>query len=117
MRALLLLPLLAACAAAPDGPGLFDDGVRPRSAILYRDTVTVAMSDGSLCAGVREGRAGPWSTVLAGCPHRWPVSVLRPAVVPRLPLMPAASDPWVTLSPPGTPPLGFAPAAAPAGGA
>lgn len=117
MRALLLLPLLAACAAAPRGPDHSVDEIRARSAILYRDTVTVAMSDGTLCAGVREGRAGPWSTVLSGCPHRWPVSVLRAATSPRLPLMPAASDPWVTLNLPGAPPLGFAPAARPAGGA
>lgn len=85
--------------------------------MLYRDTVTVEMSDGTLCAGVREGRAGPWSTVLSGCPNRWPVSVLRPAIAPRMPLVPAASEPWVMLSPPGAPPLGFAPAARSAGGA
>lgn len=117
MRALLLLPLLAACAAAPDAPPVRGAELRARSAILYRDTVTVTMSDGSLCAGVREGRAGPWSTTLSGCPHRWPVSVLRPSGAPRLPLAPAPSDPWVTLTPPGAPPMGFAPAARGAGGA
>lgn len=117
MRALLLVPLLAACAAAPDAPPLPGGGVGARSAILYRDTVTVAMTDGSLCAGVREGRAGPWRATLSGCPHRWPVSVQRAPEVPRLPLTPASSDPWVVLTPPGTPPVGFAPAAGGAGGA
>ncbi len=108
MRLLLLLPLLAACAApAPSAaPG---GGARPRAVTLYRDTVTVAMSDGTFCTGVREAEAGPWSTRLAGCPHGWPVTVVRTTERPRLPLAPTAGNPWVALQPPAGPPLGFSP--------
>lgn len=109
MRALLLLPILAACTDMPAVPGAPDGAAVPRSAVLYRDTVTVAMDDGALCAGVRPGGAGEWSTTLSGCPHAWPVEVRRPATAPRVPLMPADGDPWVVLSPPGRPALGFAP--------
>ncbi len=104
-----LLPalLLAACAAAPGTPVIEDPA--PRAVTLYRDTVTVEMPDGSLCTGVRPGRAGPWRTELAGCAHRWPVAVLRPTERPRLPLIAAPGAPWVKLSPPGAPVLGFGP--------
>lgn len=104
---LLLLPLLAACAAGPPrasapGPAM------PRAVTLYRDTVTARMPDGTLCAAVRGTGSGPWSTAFAGCPHPWPVRVLRPPARPRLALSPAAEAPWVTLEPPGGL-LGYAP--------
>ena len=104
-RALLLLPLLAACGApvsTPQGP------VGPREVTLYRDTVTARMSDGAFCTAVREDGAGPWRATLRGCPHGWPVEVRTPPPRPRVPLAPVAADPWVVLTAPGGP-LGFAP--------
>ena len=108
-RAAILL-LLAGCGAAPQvtAPG---GGAAPRSVTLFRDTVTVEMNDGALCTGPRRGRAGPWSTTLGGCPHPWPVDVLRPTTRPRLPLAPGTDAPWVTLTPPAGEPLGFGPRA------
>ncbi len=108
MRFVLLLPLLAAC-AAPTLPARSPQDARPAEVTLYRDTVTVAMSDGTLCAGVREADAGPWSTRLAGCPHGWPVQVNRTTQRPRLPLAPTRAEPWVALQPPAGPALGFSP--------
>ncbi len=109
----MLLPLLAACAASPPAadrlPAEPMPGVRATVVTLYRDTVTVAMSDGSLCTGVRAARSGPWSTRLAGCPHLWPVEVRRPALRPRVPLGPVERAPWVTVTPPGGGALGFGP--------
>lgn len=104
--ALLILPLVA---AACGGPGLSRDGglsaspVRPVAVTLYRDTVTARMSDGSLCTGVRESGAGPWATGLRGCPHGWPVEVMRPTSRPRMPLEPVPADPWVRLGAPQGP--------------
>ncbi|MBJ3762454.1 hypothetical protein ILP92_06820 [Maribius pontilimi] len=109
LRSLALLLALSACAAAP-GPDRPSGGsAAPRAVTLYRDTVVVQMSDGSLCTGVRAARAGPWETTLNGCPHTWPVAVKRPTTLPRLPLAPTEGDPWVRLSPPGNAPLGFGP--------
>lgn len=82
----------------------------PRVVTLYRDTVTVQMSDRTLCTAPRTARSGPWQTSLIGCPHTWPVAVLRPTARPRLPLVPGAGDPWVTITPPGDGALGFGPA-------
>ncbi|QFU07975.1 hypothetical protein PARPLA_02495 [Rhodobacteraceae bacterium THAF1] len=100
--------LLAACATAPDAPRVSSGSVSPRAVTLFADNVTARMSDGALCTAVREGRSGPWSATLSGCPHRWPVAVLRPSSRPRLPLVRSDADPWVTLGAP-TGPLGFAP--------
>ncbi|PZX18446.1 hypothetical protein LX81_01078 [Palleronia aestuarii] len=110
MRAILICLALGACGAAPDLSTVPPSGdVSPVAVTLYRDTVTARMSDGTLCTGVRDARSGPWRTAFGGCPHGWPVAVERTAPVPRLPLSPAASDPWVTVTPPGRGPLGFAP--------
>ncbi|EKE43943.1 hypothetical protein OCGS_1924 [Oceaniovalibus guishaninsula JLT2003] len=97
MRALILLITLAGCASTT--------AIAPREAVparvtLYRDTVTVEASDGALCTAVRPAGAGGWTGVLAGCPHPWPVAVLRPANRARVPLGPVAADPWVTVAPP-----------------
>ena len=108
MLRFLPLVLLAACAAAPDATRLPGGAVSPRAVTLFSDTVTARMSDGTLCTGVRQGRAGPWRTTLSGCPHRWPVDVQRPSPRPRLPLVRAEADPWVTLGAPSGP-LGYAP--------
>ena len=108
MLRILPILLLAACAAAPGRAPVAPGNVTPRNVTLFQDNVTVAMSDGRLCTAVREGRAGPWNATLSGCPHRWPVAVLRPSPRPRLPLAPSVADPWVTLDAPGGP-LGFAP--------
>ncbi|SHJ50543.1 hypothetical protein SAMN04488012_110117 [Palleronia salina] len=111
MRWIVLLACLATagCATGPAPSASGGAGVRPVAVTLFRDTVTARMSDGGLCTGVREGRAGPWSTTLAGCPQTWPVAVLRPTGRPRLPLAPAAEAPWVTITPPDRPALGFGP--------
>lgn len=45
--------------------------------ILYRDNLTVEMSDGRLCTGVRTGGLSGWSGVLGGCPYPYPFSVTR----------------------------------------
>ncbi len=110
-----LLLLLAGCAAppppGPGGAGTMRGGAGaavPRQVTLYRDTVTARMSDGTLCAAVREAGAGPWSAPLRGCPHPWPVRVARTATVPRLPLAPTTQAPWVTLGAPSGP-LAYAP--------
>ncbi|SFG16174.1 hypothetical protein SAMN04488020_101359 [Palleronia marisminoris] len=95
-RALLLLPLLAACAA----PVVADRPIAPREVTLYRDTVTAQMTDGALCTSVRGASSGPWSGAFRGCPHTWPVEVRRPTTRPRLPLAPVAQDPWVVLTAP-----------------
>ena len=82
--ALLLAGLLAGCGATlPDRPGP-GAGVRPDRVILYQDTLTVEMSDASLCAGPRAAASGGWQGALQGCPHRWPyVVTLPPDGVPR----------------------------------
>lgn len=46
----------------------------PARAFLYRDTLNVVMSEGSLCAGPRPA-AGPWTGRLAGCPFPYPYGV------------------------------------------
>ncbi|WOI55794.1 hypothetical protein [Palleronia sp. LCG004] len=105
---LVAIPLLLAGCA--EGPGLATPGdPAPRAVTLYRDTVTVEMRDGALCTGVRPAGQGPWRTTLRGCPHTWPVSVLRPTERPRLPLAPEDAAPWVTLSPPGGAAMGYGP--------
>lgn len=109
MRRIGFLLLLAACAAPGDGPA--PGRVAPVEVALYRDTVTARMSDRSLCTGVRAAGQGPWRTTLSGCPHTWPVAVLRLPDRPRQPLVPAAAgEPWVVLTPPGGAALGFGPA-------
>lgn len=70
MRRAAAFLLLAACAApVVEGP------VRVEQVILYRETVTVEMSDGTLCASDRPGRAPGWAGTLQGCPHALPVRV------------------------------------------
>lgn len=78
MRRLWLVFALAGCASAPVAPVAEVERV-----ILYRDTVNVLMSDGSLCVVDRPGRAVRWSGVTAGCPHRFDVMVNAQAVGPR----------------------------------
>ena len=72
MNRALVLPLaLAACLAPPP------KAERPATVvrvILYSDTLTVEMSDGSLCVSQRP-RSGPWQNTAAGCPHSLPVAV------------------------------------------
>lgn len=86
-----LLPLaLAACAqGGGSGPSSIAR-VAPARAILYDYTLTVEMTDRSLCVGQRGNQGPSWQGTLAGCPHPWPYSTSRPAArVTRLPL---ASD-------------------------
>jgi hypothetical protein len=71
-----LLPLLAACSAAAPGAGT--RGVEPLRAILYEETLTVEMSDGSLCVGLRGGQGRSFSGRLQGCPHPWPFAATLP---------------------------------------
>lgn len=100
--AVLMLAVLAACGVrtGPDAPSAPRGDVRAAQVTLYRDTVTARMSDGALCAAVREGRAGPWAAPFRGCPHAWPVDVIRPTAQARVPLTAVAADPWVTLGGP-----------------
>jgi len=110
MRRLALLLALAGCAAA-EGPVRRD--AAPISVVLYPDTVTVRLADGSLCTGPRGPAAGGWQGRLAGCARTWPFTVARPATRPRQPLAPAdGAAPWVVLEGPAGS-LGYAPAAAP----
>ncbi|WP_145953427.1 hypothetical protein [Oceaniglobus indicus] len=81
-RALAILAcgaVLSGCVSAtrPGAPALRE--AEPRTAILYRDTVTVGFSDGALCVALRPGRARAWSGVLQGCPHGRDYRVEMPA--------------------------------------
>ena len=78
MRRVLLLSTLVACTAAPTPPIAEVERV-----ILYRDTVNVLMSDGTLCVVDRPGQDARWSGVTAGCPHTLEVGVNREPAVPR----------------------------------
>lgn len=49
----------------------------PSRVILYHDTLTVEMSDGVLCTGVRRGGTLGWSGTLDGCPYPQPFRVER----------------------------------------
>jgi hypothetical protein len=81
----LALLVLAACGATPVARG----PVEPRAVILYQKTLTVGMSDRSLCVGLRNTQAPVWSGTLQGCPHRWAYTArLPPGRVARLPLVP-----------------------------
>ncbi len=62
MRSLWLVLLLSGCAALARAPD-----PRPALVILYRDTLTVQMSDGALCIGLRPQGPQRWSGVLQGC--------------------------------------------------
>lgn len=77
---LLLGGLIAGCTPVvqPDRP----EQVSPERVILYRDTVTVLMSDNTLCALERPGLGRSWSGTLTGCLHPVPVSVTLPAAMP-----------------------------------
>lgn len=57
--------------------------VTVRSVVLYRDTVTAQMSDGSLCVGQRPGGAQVWGGVMTGCPHLVNFQVTQPANAAR----------------------------------
>ena len=81
-----------------------------KAATLYRDTLTVRVSDATLCGGPRQIASGPRAGTLVGCPHTWPFQVRRPTDRPRVPLHTGAADPWVVISGPGGP-QGFGPAA------
>jgi len=82
MRRLLPLLLAAAC-AAPTAETASVERV-----ILYSETVTVLMSDGTLCVSDRPGRAGAWSGRLEGCPHDLAVEVRALPDAPREELAP-----------------------------
>lgn len=69
--AIPMLLSVAACAATPGGPG----AAQPDRAILYRDSVNVIMSEGSLCVGLRPGRAQEWTGQLRGCPFLYTYDV------------------------------------------
>lgn len=100
IRVLIVLLLGGRATSVPRGPATLVD------VTLYRDVVTARMSDGSLCVGLIEGNA--WNGAFAGCPHLWPVQVLRGPNVPRAPLVSASGDPWVVIETPSGP-RGFAP--------
>jgi len=85
MRRLLPLFLAAAC-AAPPAP---EAGVE--RVILYTETVTVLMSDGTLCVSDRPGRATAWSGRLEGCPHALAVEVRTLPGAPREELAPGGA--------------------------
>ena len=71
-RRLVLAVALAGCAAG-------GNAVRPARVVLYEDTLTVEMSDASLCAGPRNAAGRGWQGHLQGCPHRWPFATRLPA--------------------------------------
>ena len=82
---LVAAPLLlaAACVGLPGEPQARVDRV-----ILYRETLTVLMSDGALCVSDRPGRATAWSGRLEGCPHPLAVEVRALPAGPREVLAP-----------------------------
>ncbi|MGB5560496.1 MAG: hypothetical protein WBN04_21080 [Paracoccaceae bacterium] len=47
----------------------------PNRVLLYPAGLNVLMSDGTLCAGHRPGRARDWTGQLSGCPHLLPYEV------------------------------------------
>ena len=64
ISALLALGV-SGCASTSGRP----QSAQPDRAILYRDSVNVIMSEGSLCVGNRPGRAHEWTGRLSGCPY------------------------------------------------
>ena len=74
-RVLILCGLLAACTATGTGPRSGPATVE--EVILYRDNLTVEMSDGRLCTGVRNGPLSGWRGALGGCPYPLPFTVSR----------------------------------------
>ncbi|NCO21854.1 MAG: hypothetical protein GW905_07600 [Rhodobacterales bacterium] len=77
---LIALVALVGC-AGPEGavaPPIPTGGATPRQAILYRDTVTVQFSDGTLCVALRPATARIWGGQLAGCPHMATYQVTLP---------------------------------------
>ena len=91
-RAGVLCLALAACTQAPQPSGGGANAL-PQRAFLYPVGVTLLMSDGTLCAGHRPGRARDWTGQLTGCPHLLPYSVTdADPAIPRLPLQRADTD-------------------------
>jgi len=86
MRRFAVLLALAACSAPP-----VPEAARVERVILYRETVTVLMSDGSLCVSDRPGRATAWAGTLQGCPHALPVTVNALPAAPREELRPGGA--------------------------
>lgn len=110
MRTLVLLLMLAGCAATGPRAGAPGPGgdraagaALPRSAILYRDTVTVHFPDGRFCAAVRPPGAAAWSGRLSGCPWTYPYRAALPAGPrpPRQVLRPQGTGPGVIEITPG----------------
>jgi|AntAceMinimDraft_5_1070358.scaffolds.fasta_scaffold166885_2 hypothetical protein len=98
--------LVAGCGApsAPETAAGASRATEPRTAILYRDTVTVQFSDGALCVAPRPSGARAWSGQLAGCPHLLPYEVTLPpgAQAPRRVLVGLADGGTAVLSLPQT---------------
>lgn len=86
MRRLLPVLLVAACAVPPPRPE-----ARVERVILYQETVTALMSDGTLCVSDRPGRATVWSGRLEGCPHDLGVEVRGLPAAPREELAPGGA--------------------------
>lgn len=95
---------MAGCVAtAPQGVGGGSGGASVTRVILYQDTVTVEMSDRSLCTGPRSQNGPAWQGRLSGCRHLWPYELRQPpGRFVRLPLAKGAGGAGeVRLSPPG----------------
>ena len=83
-RASVVIALaVAACASPPSAPV-----ARVTDVILYRDTVNMLMSDGSLCVLDRPARATRYQGMTTGCPRALSVSVNTLPVGPRQVLAP-----------------------------
>jgi hypothetical protein len=88
MRPVAAALLLAGCAATPGAR------VAPSEVILYRQTLTVSMSDRSLCVGLRERQGPAWQGTLQGCPHLWRYQAsLPPGPFTRQPLVQNGAGP------------------------
>lgn len=74
VRHLAFALVLGACAVPQTSGVPVPAQTVPARAILYRNTLNVVMSEGSLCAGPRPA-AGPWTGRLAGCPFPYPYGV------------------------------------------
>lgn len=79
MRTVWVVLVLGGCAAVVTRPA-----PRPVDVILYQDTLTVEMTDGSLCVGKRPVGRADWSGVLTGCETPLTFSVKRSALRPRV---------------------------------
>lgn len=69
MRVAALVVLLACTACV--SPQTTSRSAIPTRAILYTNSVNVIMSEGSLCASNRPGRAVEWRGTLTGCPYQY----------------------------------------------